>query len=64
MSVWRLSLGIIWLGFGLLCILGRHRINARHVRLRGPAAQPPMLWVVLGSLYALVGVMWLIAAFV
>lgn len=64
MSVWRLILGLVFLTLGAVCIVFRDRIKARHVRIRGHLAQPPMVWTVLGSIYALVGVVWLISAFI
>jgi hypothetical protein len=63
-SVFRLVLGLAFLALGLVSVLGRDRIVARH-RARGKAhPQPPMLWLVLGGLYLLIGVFWLVTAFV
>lgn len=62
MSIFRLVLGMAFLALGLASILGRDRIVARR-RARGRRnPHPPTLWLVLGGLYALLGVIWVITA--
>lgn len=63
MKIFDLVLGLVWLGLGLFYILGRDRISARQVRRLGRAGRPPMLWIVFGLIYMLIGVVWLVSAF-
>jgi hypothetical protein len=59
----RLIVGIAWFALGAVYVLGRHRIEARHVRRLGRLAQGSTVWAVLGSIYLLLGALWLVMAF-
>ena len=64
MSVFRLVLGLAFLALGLVSLLGRDRIVARHKTRGRRHPQPPMLWLIMGGLYILIGVIWVITALV
>jgi hypothetical protein len=64
MHAFRLILGLGFLIAGLLHIVGRDRIHARGVGRQGRLAQSPMLWLVLGSMFVLIGLCWLASAIV
>jgi hypothetical protein len=63
MSVFRLVLGVAFLALGVASVLGRDRIVGRHRARRRRNPQPPMLWLVRGGLYTLIGVFLVITAF-
>lgn len=61
MSGFHLVLGVLLLSVGSFMIVRREQIVARHQRIR-THAQPSMLWIVLGGLLALNGLLQLILA--
>ncbi len=61
-SILQLVLGIVALALGSFMIVRREAIVARHRRRLGPRAQPPMLWIVLGCLLAVCGLVEFVAA--
>ena len=63
MSIWRLVLGVLWLTLGLYFIVKREGIRARQAPRLGRLGQSPMLYLVLGGIYALLGALWITDAF-
>ena len=60
MNIFWLVLGAIFLIFGGIMIGSRNRIPARHHARGMTRVHPPMLWIVLGGMIFILGVLWLI----
>jgi hypothetical protein len=60
MNVFWLVLGPVLLVFGLAMIVNRERIPTRQQARGMTRTQSPMLYIVLGGMFAVLGLLWLI----
>lgn len=62
--MFHLILGLLFGGFGMFLLVNRERIPQRQAARGISRPRVPMAWTVLGGLLVLVGLLWLITAFV
>jgi hypothetical protein len=62
MFIFHIALGAVLLGLGVVLVVARADIVARHLRLRA-RSEPAGLWAGLGLLFGLAGALQLVLAF-